>query len=347
MGIGPMRFTLLLKAFHTVEKVCNATQSELATILSDKIAGQFYSYVHDPKTFSAFTSMKVNGISIIYAGHPYYPQMLSHISDPPISLYVKGEVSTFPWNHLLCVGVVGTRNPTSYGAKMTKEISLVLTTNNVIIASGLARGIDSFAHQAALDNNGKTVAVLGCGVDIIYPISNTQLYNNIIQTGNIIISEFPPGRTVLKGYFVSRNRIISGLSKSVVVVEGAKHSGALITARYAAEQGREVYAVPGPVGSTVSEGPHILIREGAKICTDPRDVLGDLQGVELSTKNEYVELSDEKKKVMHMLKNESCDLNTLAHKTNLTIAEILPLISDLELLGYVMKNADGRYEKAS
>ena len=344
MGIGPVRFVLLIVKFKTVKAICTASLAELSEVLTTKIAAEFYGYIRKQQTYDEFCAMNASHISLMYAGKPNYPELLTHISDPPICLYVKGEYETFPWNEMSSIGIVGTRTPTTYGLRIAHELSQALCCNNTIITSGLARGIDTAAHESALECKGRTVAVLGCGVDIIYPRSNVQLYHRILQTGNIIISEFPPGRTVLKGYFVSRNRIISGLSRAVVVVEGAKQSGALITARYAAEQGREVYAVPGPVGSEVSEGPHILIKEGAKLCTDPKDILGDLQSTGDIMRHEQPQLEYDEMNVFNTLKHEPCDLNTLSYKTQMTIAALLPLISKMELEGYVIKTPDGRYD---
>ena len=343
MGIGPVTFSHLIHRFKTAQSICEASISELSDVLNDKLANGFYEYKNKQQTYDEFCVMKKKHIALIHPGKSNYPHMLAQISDPPICLYSMGDSDGFPWNEVSSVGVVGTRIPTSYGLRMTREISRTLCINNTIIASGLANGIDTAAHESALEHNGKTVAVLGCGVDIIYPQSNTHLYNRIINTGNIVISEFPPGRTVLRGYFVSRNRIISGLSRAVVVVEGAKRSGALITARYAAEQGRDVYAVPGPVGSAVSEGPHILIKEGAKICTDPRDILGDLQ---IAGKIEQgdPDLSPDESNVFNTLKHEPCDLNLLSHRMHMTVAALLPIVSDLELSGYIIRNPDGRYD---
>ncbi len=341
-----MKFILLLNRFKSIKHICDASISDMSEVISVKIAAEFCAYKMKQQTYDEYCAMKQSQIEIIYPGKPNYPEILMHISDPPICLYVKGDVSTFPWNDKCSVGVVGTRTPTTYGVRMAREISRELCLHKIIIISGMARGIDTVAHTSALEYNGRTVAVLGCGVDIMYPPSNKQLYQRLLETGNIIISEFPPGRTVLKGYFVSRNRIISGLSRSVVVVEGAKQSGALITARYAAEQGRDVYAVPGPVGSEVSEGPHILIKEGAKICTDPKDILGDLPKISQNSHSQP-DLEPEELAIFKAIRHEACDLNTLSYRTQMTVAVLLPLISDLELKGYVMKTSDGRYNISS
>ena len=343
MGIGPMKFLLLFNRFKSVKSICDASLSELSEVISEKLAIEFCTYKMKQQTYDEYCAIKRSQIEIIYPGNPNYPEILTHISDGPICLYVKGAFKDFPWNDKSAVGVVGTRTPTTYGVRMAREISQELCLHQAIIVSGMARGIDTVAHTSALECNGRTVAVLGCGVDIIYPPSNKQLYHRLLETGNIIISEFPPGRTVLKGYFVSRNRIISGLSRSVVVVEGAKQSGALITARYAAEQGRDVYAVPGPVGSTVSEGPHILIKEGAKICTGPRDILGDLQ-IAGKIEQEDPDLSSDESNIFNTLKHEPCDLNLLSHRMHMTVAALLPIVSDLELSGYITRNPDGRYD---
>ena len=198
-----------------------------------------------------------------------YPESLKNISDPPICLYVKGNIDLFQARHQnpdlvgtaknlvssldpIFFAIVGTRKPTSYGVQVAKKFAYELTEAGFVIVSGMAMGIDTVAHQAALDAGGRTVAVLGCGVNIIYPAANRSLYENIIKNGGAVISEFPPNQMVLKGLFISRNRIISGLSKGVLIAEGLQDSGALITARFAGEQGKEIFAPPGPITSEMS-----------------------------------------------------------------------------------------------
>lgn len=214
---------------------------------------------------------KIVGLTI---DNPKYPRLLKEISDPPKVLYVRGSGSKI--NLEKTIAVVGTRRVTSYGATVTRNLVRELVNKGFTIVSGLALGVDTIAHETALDSGGKTIAVLGCGIDIIAPPRNTDLYWRIVQGGGAIVSEMPLGLRPNKKLFVTRNRIISGLSLGVVVTEGAAKSGTLITARYAAEQGREVFAVPGPVTSTMSAAGAYLLKNGAKLVESASDILEEL-----------------------------------------------------------------------
>ena len=198
-----------------------------------------------------------------------YPPLLKQIADPPLVLYVRGDVSLLSHH---AVAVVGTRRPTAYGSSVAHRLAADLAQRALLIVSGLARGIDSAAHRGALEVQGKTVAVLGCGVDVTYPRENQRLTDQIIASG-AVISEFPLGTSPQPENFPIRNRIISGLALGVVIVEAAEYSGSLITARLASEQDREVYAVPGNITSAQSFGPNLLIKQGAKLVDNWMDVV--------------------------------------------------------------------------
>src|SRR3989338_348038 len=193
------------------------------------------------------------------------PRRLSQKQKPSLTSETEKNLISSPSIIPTFFAIVGTRKPTSYGIQVARKFAYELTEAGFIIVSGMAMGIDTVAHQAALDAGGKTVAVLGCGVNIIYPAINYQLYHNIIKSGGAVISEFPPDQTVLKGLFISRNRIISGLSKGVLIAEGGEFSGALITAKYAGIQGKDVFAVPSSINSEMASAPNLLIKQGAKI----------------------------------------------------------------------------------
>jgi len=199
-----------------------------------------------------------------------YPEKLKNISQPPEILYAKGrEISIL---NRPAIAVVGSRNATAYGRWATKTLVEQLIGEKFAIISGMARGIDTIAHYTALNSGGKTIAVLGSGIDVVYPPENRNLYRKI----NLVLSEFPPGTPPEAKNFPRRNRIIAGLSDAVLVIEAAKRSGSLITARFAAEQGKEVFAVPGPISSPQSEGTCWLIRQGAKLVYDINDILEEL-----------------------------------------------------------------------
>lgn len=212
--------------------------------------------------------------TFVTVSDPKYPRLLKEIPDPPKILYVRGVGSKI--NLEKTIAVVGTRNITAYGMQMTKKIVTGLVRQGFTIVSGLAYGVDAVAHEAALDAGGKTIAVLGCGIDIIAPKANTEIYWRIAKGGGAIVSEMPLGVLPDKKRFVTRNRIISGLSLGVVVIEGAQKSGTLITARYAAEQGREVFAVPGPVTSVYSAASSYLLKNGAKLVESASDIIEEL-----------------------------------------------------------------------
>jgi len=216
----------------------------------------------------------MNDIAVFRISDPKYPRLLKEIPDPPSVLYVRGKGSKI--NLEKTIAVVGTRHVTPYGARMTKKLVTELVNLGYTIVSGLAIGVDTIAHQTAIDAGGKTIAVLGCGIDIIAPPSNADLYWDIVNGHGAVVSEIPPGVVTDKKRFVTRNRIISGLSLGVVVTEGARKSGSLITARYAGEQGREVFAVPGMVTSVYSGAASFLLKNGAKLVESASDIVEEL-----------------------------------------------------------------------
>lgn len=208
---------------------------------------------------------------------PRYPRLLKEIPDPPRLLYVKAKSGLDALDLDRAIAVVGTRHMTKYGEDVTRKLVSDLVAHGFTICSGMAYGVDTVAHCAAIEAGGKTIAVLGCGIDIIWPPSNARLYSQIGEEGHgAIVSEMSPGVKPNKDVFKTRNRIISGLSLGVVVTEGAANSGALITARFAAEQGRDVFAVPGPITSPLSRAPARLIKEGAKLVETVEDILDEL-----------------------------------------------------------------------
>lgn len=203
-----------------------------------------------------------------------YPRLLSEIPDPPQVIYVRGRGPKI--NLEKTIAVVGTREVTPYGKEVTKRLVRELVEKGLVIVSGLALGVDTVAHETAIASGGKTIAVLGCGIDITYPTRNASLYWKIINGNGAVVSEFGVGVKTEVSRFTTRNRIISGLSLGVVVIEGDEHSGSLITAKYAAEQGREVFAVPGPITSPYSRATSILLKNGAKLVESADDIIEEL-----------------------------------------------------------------------
>lgn len=212
----------------------------------------------------------INDIKVIDIKDKEYPKLLKGIYDPPKRLYILGNIDILDNP---CIAIVGSRVASEYGKKAAKYFAYHLAKERFNIVSGLARGIDSYSHIGALDAYGKTIAVIGCGLDIVYPKENEKLEENIIKNGGTIISEYPLGTPPRKNHFPARNRIISGLSKGTIVVEAKEKSGSLITADFAIEQGREVFAVPGNINSINSLGTNCLIKDGAILINNYKDVL--------------------------------------------------------------------------
>ena len=243
--------------------------------------------------------MEINS-TIIYKEDSIFPEFLKNISDAPLALYCAGDISLLNRD---CVAVVGARKCSEYGRQVALKIGETLAKNDTVTVSGMAEGIDASAHLGALKVGGKTIAVLGSGVDVCYPKCNKNLYDRIIDEG-LIISEYPFGTKPKPFHFPRRNRIISAISKAVTVVEASSGSGSLITAEIAAEQGKEIIAVPGNINSTFSLGCNKLIADGASIMTVPEDVLRII-GVEPKLqKEEFVEMGEDERKIFNILKEE-------------------------------------------
>jgi DNA processing protein len=242
--------------------------------------------------------------------------------------------------------IVGTRKPTSYGIQVARKFAYELAKEGFVIVSGMAMGIDTIAHQASLDAGGKTIAVLGCGVNVIYPSSNFHLYQNIIKSGGAVISEFPPNQTVLKGLFISRNRIISGLSRGVLIAEGGEHSGALITARYAGIQGKDVFAVPSPINSEMAPAPNLLIKQGAKMVTTVEDIYNEFDMKITPRKSEDIreKLSEAERLIFDILQKNPSTVDEMAIGLGMAVSQVLNIISLMEINGLIEKNQEKKYQ---
>ncbi len=332
LGIGPIKLKELIKHFGTVKKAYYSDFSEKFSQFRQK-------FDFDKK----LNDYKRRGISVICWEDKNYPKLLKLISDPPICLYLRGEFDFSKYKNYFAV--VGTRNPTSYGCQVAKMFTCDLVDAGFVVVSGLAKGIDGIVHQTAVDISGKTVAVLGCGVDVIYPAENRCLYNQILKKGGLIISEFPPGRLVQKGFFIARNRIISGLSQGVMVVEGLKNSGSLITARYAADQGREVFASPAPITSKMSEAPNLLLKEGAKMVTGVEDIFEELNIKVMPREKENIleQLADAEKNIYELIVKIPRSADEISRTKKISIEKVLNLLSLLEIKGVVEKDKNGKY----
>lgn len=343
-GIGPIRFKLLLKHFKTARAVWEASDPILSKALTPSIYQQFSTFKKTFNPHKYIEKLSERKVKIITLEDKTYPKALKQLDDAPPVLYVRGEL---PEGNYL--GVVGTRKITAYGKQVTEKLVSDLVASRFVVVSGLARGVDSFAHKVTIEQSGKTVAVLGGGVDMIYPPENISLAEKIIQTGGAVISEFPLGMAPVPGNFPARNRIISGLSLGVLVTEAGEDSGSLITADLAAEQGREVFAVPGPIYSKLSGGPAKLIKQGAKLVTSLEDILEELQ---LDTekmadwvREVKVDSADEQK-VVDLLKNGPLHVDEIARGTKINLAKLGGLLSMMELKGQIKSFSAGTYSLA-
>ena len=299
----------------------------------------------------------MEGIRKININDTEYPKLLKEIPDPPETLYIKGKL-IFDES---CFGVVGTRRYSSYGKQVALEITGDLSEAGLTIVSGLAPGIDTFAHQATVerwkparnasattsqmlaDAGGRTIAVLGTGVDekSIYPQSNVKLAKKIIETGGCLVSEYSPGTPGLKQNFPQRNRIISGLSIGVLVIEAKQKSGALITANYAFQQKRKVFAIPGSIYSSNSRGPHILIKRGAKLVENAQDILRELNLPGREKNKELKRETREEEMILHALRGGGLDIDKIIQKTKLSPQTVNSLLSILELKGKIRNLGGG------
>lgn len=272
-GIGGTRFIRLLARFGRPGRALQASEAELAEVVGPAAARNIRQYRDAVDVDAQERLMRLHGARLVTMDDPAYPPRLAEIYDPPLMLFVRG---TLHETDQYAVAIVGTRRASNYGRGMAERLAGELAARGITVVSGMAEGIDSAAHAGALAAGGRTVAVLGCGVDQVFPAGNADLMRRIIA-GGAVVSPFPMGMAAHKGNFPQRNRLISGMSLGTVVVEAPPESGSLITARHAAEQGREVFAVPGEAGRVNSRGPHALLREGARLVETVEDILVELR----------------------------------------------------------------------
>lgn len=272
-GLGPMRAIPLLEAYRSPQAIFRASVSELEMRgVGGSVARSIVSGCTFDDAAAQQQKLRQHGVTLVPFGHPSYPPALANIDDPPLLLFSKGRLEMLKG---ILVAMVGTRRPTPYGVAATERVSADLARAGVAIVSGMARGVDTAAHRAALSVDGGTVAIFGSAIDHIYPAENRRLAEEIGERG-LLLSEYPMGTPAHPQNFPMRNRIVSGISYATVIVEGAQYSGSSITARTAAEQGREVYAIPGPINSKMSWVPNLLIKQGARLLQDAQDVISDL-----------------------------------------------------------------------
>lgn len=272
-GLGAKKASQLLEHYKSPTAIFRSSLSELASLgVSGAVAQSIMSGCTFDDAATQHHSVLSTGVTLIPMLDSRYPARLRQIYDPPPLLFVRGRIQLL---QTVMIGLVGTRRPTAYGTAAANKLGRELAQAGMTVASGMARGIDTAAHKGALEVGGNTIAVLGCGVDQVYPAENRRLAEQI-STHGLLVSEFPMGTPAFPQNFPIRNRIVSGLTAGIIVVEGAQYSGSAITARLAIEQGRELFAVPGNITSKMSFVPNLLIKQGAKLVQGPEDVLAEL-----------------------------------------------------------------------
>jgi DNA processing protein len=348
--ITPGEKMKLLEHFITPDKIWHASKDEIAALpfSNQKIFTQLADESIRRNSERAAKELESMDISAVSIYDQDYPALLKNIYDPPMVLYIRGNLV----RDELMVAIVGSRRATPYGADISETLAYGLAKRNVTVISGMARGIDSCSHRGALEAGGRTVAILGCGVDVVYPPENKRL-KKMIERSGAVISEYPPGTKPLPVNFIARNRIISGASAGTVVVEAGSRSGSLITAGYALEQGREVFAVPGNIDSPGSKGTNRLIRDGAKIVTCVDDILEEIglsfPGKEDNGRQEtrtkfHASLDENERAVVEMLEKGVSHIDRISRETGIAIKELEPLLLLLEMKG-IIQQSPGRIYK--
>lgn len=330
--INPVRTRLLLEYFPELEHVPLAPSSLLRGLLS--LNEEQVAAIREPLIDAAA------GAGAIALVEDAYPAMLKEIIDPPLALFFRGDLTIL---QRPMVAVVGSRRASAYGVNAARELSRQLVAAGVAVVSGLARGIDAAAHEASLESGGATIAILGTGIDIVYPRSHRRLMRRI-ETEGLVLTEFPPGTPPIAPNFPVRNRVISGLSLGTVIVEATSRSGSLITARMAAEQGREVFAVPGSIFAPGTEGTHRLIQYGAKLVHDVDDILEELPGGLASKKEQAKEPDSPLREVLDAFnREEATHIDTAAAKLGRSVASVSEAVLQLELGGWLRAMPGARY----
>lgn len=354
-GFGPKRVKLLLEKFPDPTISFKLSKTELRSIdgVGEATALAFLSFDGWEKVEKIIEATEKTKAKVLTIVDDNYPELLKQIYDPPILIWYKGDIDLL---HKPGVAVVGTRNTTTYGKKIAKKLTAELSEAGLCIFSGLAHGIDSFAHQAAVDSGGKTVAVLGSGIDWIYPAKNKDLANAIVKSGGLVISEFPPGTKPDAGNFPIRNRIVSGLSLGTLVVESGIQGGSIITAELALDQNREVFAVPHPIDSASGTGCNYLIKNGAKLVQTVDDILEELPhngNIQHSSSNikEPVrsswrdqELDDLSNKICELLEEKEYQIDALSDEVGVSTSQLLVAMLTLEMKQIVTQKAGKIFE---
>ncbi len=337
--VGNVTFRRLLEEFATPERVLAASEEELSRVRGVSAAAVAAITHHDWRPFAEQECEKVeqSGVRVVTFLSGEYPKILLEIADPPPYLYVKGELKSSE----TAVAVVGSRRASTYGILTTTRLATELADCGIAVVSGMARGVDTAAHRGALQGGGRTIGVLGCGLDVVYPPENRRLFEEMAEKG-ALVSEFPLGTLPLAENFPRRNRIISGMSRGVLVVEAMEKSGSLITAQFALEQGRDVFAIPGNINSGASRGTNRLIKQGAKLVECIDDILEELPvrpggGASSAGARPDFGLTPRESALYTLLAEAPLHIDEIIVKSALTVGEVSAILLALELKGAVMQ----------
>jgi len=348
-GVGWRSLERLVTAFDSLQSILEFQPIELSMFsgIDLSVAETIYRHLSNtPITFflEQLNQWKEKGIRILTIKDDEYPRFLKEIAQSPWVLYTKGNIELLKKP---AISIVGTRNPTAYGITVTEKLSKDLSHHGWTIVSGMARGIDRIAHETALSNQGKTIAVLGSGIDVIYPKENQRLYNRLTQEG-LVLSEYPPGTNPIPGYFPQRNRVISGLSQGTLVVEASLKSGSLITAQHALDQSREVFAIPGQISSKQSLGTNLLIQQGAKLVQKVADINDEFPYLILKNErpqdDKNVKLSKNEQQLYSLI-SEKIHIDDILADLNLVTSEIYESLLSLQLKGLIQQMPGGYYRR--
>jgi len=337
-GVGGVLFRKLVGQMGSPEAVFAADTARLRQVsgVGERTARAIKSYDGWPEVEAEIERMRELDVRLLPLEDAGYPVNLREIHDPPVHLYVRGEILA---RDALAMAVVGSRNASPYGSKVTRKLAANMARAGVTVVSGMARGIDSFAHRGALGAGGRTIAVLGCGVDVVFPRSNADLVEEIAASG-AVVSEFPLGTEPRPENFPKRNRIISGLSLGVLLVEAGAKSGALITASCALDQGRDVFAVPGSVEDPRNAGSHWLIKQGARIVDSAGDVLREIlpqdrSGGERGRPAAAAGLTEEERRVLTKMDSDPIHIDDIVRRTGMPVSRLSGILLSFELRGLV------------
>ena len=341
--VGNVTFRRLVEHFGTPGRALSASESELAAVRGISMAAIASILTHDPRNEAEreCAAVKRSGARIVTLHSHDYPMLLLQIPDPPPFLYLKGELLRSE----TAIAIVGSRRASGYGITTTEKMARGLARHGITVVSGMARGVDTVAHRAALAEGGRSIGVLGCGVDIVYPAENRKLFEEMSSKG-ALVSEFSMGTQPLAENFPRRNRIISGLCRGVLVVEAAEGSGSLITAQCALEQGRDVFAIPGNIHSSTSRGANRLIKDGAKLVESIEDIIEEMPH-KLWEKDPApiagLTFSPREAAVLSRLSASPVHIDEIVVKCALTVSEVSAILLRLELNGVITQHAGKQF----